>query len=127
MVEAVDDRHVELMFLETAQARLAEVAAQKGAMMVAEFAELENPRPHGCDIRFLRRERRAERHRDRIGKLPRPLEKILPALERENRAPELVQPHGNDRCFRLPCDEFVATLQSQQRSTARELALREDA
>src|SRR5207253_11382098 len=44
------------------------------------------------------------------------------ALEREDRAPKLIEPNWNDRCVRVTHDQFVATLQTQQRPGAFELA-----
>src|SRR5438270_10627303 len=52
-----------------------------------------------------------------------PFREEAAALEREDRAPELIKPDRNDRRLGLPRDDFVTAPQPQQRSAPGQFAL----
>ncbi len=105
VIEPIDDRGRENFPLQAAQAGVGEMLAQDRALAVADFAELEQFLPHRCDVGVLRHQRPAERDRDGKGKAARPFRKKAPALKREDRAPELVQPNRHERRLRLARDQ----------------------
>ena len=73
------------------------------------------------------RDRIAENDRDGIRDAARDFPEITAALEGKDRAPELVQPDGDDGRAGLAGDELEAALEAEQGAGAGELALREDA
>ena len=64
---------------------------------------------------------------ERIRNMARDFPEIFPALEREDRAPELIQPHRHDRRAGLLGDYFKAAPEPQKRATTGKLAFRENA
>src|SRR5947208_5132728 len=101
--------------------------AQKGALAEAELAQLQQLLAQRCDVGPARRERLTEGYSDAVGKLPWPFGEKSAALVGEDRAPELVQPHGDDRHFGLPCEQFVASSQAEKRTAAFELSFGKEA
>ena len=127
VIHPVDDRRAPLPALQPAQARLAEMPAQHGPLLIAKLPQLQKPLPHRGDVRIAVRDRFPKRDGHRIRNAVREFREKLPALEREDRAPEPVHPHRHDGAFRAARDQLIAALQPQQDAAPREFALGENA
>ncbi len=127
VIHPVDHARRELAPLQPAHGGAREVPAQGRAQLITELAEHQKPLAHGGDIRLPGRDRLVVRDGDRIGKTLRHLEEITSALERKDRAPELIEPDRHDRRRRGARDQLIAAMEPQQDAGARELALGKDA
>src|SRR5205807_3164643 len=82
---------------------------------------------HGRNVGGLGVEWLAESDGYRVGDSLWKLCEKSSALEREDRAPELIEPNRNDLRIGVPRDQLIAALQSQQRPYAFQLALGKNA
>src|SRR5947207_390569 len=100
------------------------MAAKCRALAVTKLAELQQLFPHGRDVCVICTKRVAERDHNPVRNRFGQLREKAAALEREDRAPELIEPYRDDRRFRLARDDFVSAPQTQERSRPREFAFR---
>src|SRR5205085_777001 len=108
VVEPIRNRDAKAISLQSAETGAREMAAQDRPLAVAKFADLQQLFADGGDVRFGHRQRLSKRDCDAVRQRPRPFREEASALEREDRAPEPVEPNGNNGRFRLARDDFIA-------------------
>src|SRR5205814_6568086 len=99
--------------LQTAHAFFGQMSIQRWPPAETKLAKLEQFFTHCRNIGGLGFKWFAECDRYRVGDSLRKFGEKSSALEREDRAPELVQPSRNNKGVGMPRDQFVTALQAQ--------------
>src|SRR5436190_19265820 len=123
-VHSVDEPGPKAMTLQSTQGSASDVPAEGRPLAVTKLTELQELLAQRGDIRVHRRQGLPKRDRDPVRNGLRKFRKEASALERKDRAPELIEPDRDNRRAGFPRDDFVTAPQSQQRARARQFAFR---
>src|SRR5262249_39389011 len=125
VIHSVDHGCSEGSALQTAHAVFGKMSIQRWPTAETEFAQFEQRLAHGRDVRCFCLEWSSKGDRNRVPDSLWEFPEKFPALERKDRSPKLIEPDRNDLGLRVPRNDFITALQTQQRPSAFQLAFRE--